>query len=207
MRRQHASRCQHIGWGGSVCKSARAINPVLVEKRVARLLVGLCACGGCHMTAAATGSSGATRPALVDALHAPALEDLAPPGRRGDASRLRPLGGQGLRRAVCSNHLSLVALAAARGDVSAQVERLDGRGWCGAVALCGCLHPLLEIESSRGESPLTRLVGRSLANGVTVMAGRCIGCLWPFAAAVVVPTLRPQGLRQAEKNCPCVVVC
>ena len=109
---------------------------------------------------------------------------------------LWPPGGQGLRRAECSNHR--------RGPcgctVAVYLRRLRDSTVVGGVlhvARCGSSWPLLEIESSRGESPLTRLVGRPPANGVTVMAGRCIGCLWPFAAAVVVPTLSPQGLGQA----------
>ena len=36
-----ASQCQHTGWGGSVCKSARAINPVLVNEDAG----GKAACG------------------------------------------------------------------------------------------------------------------------------------------------------------------
>ena len=51
---------------------------------------------------------------------------------------------------------------------------------------CVCLRPLLEIESGCGESPLTRLVGRTPANGVTVMTGGCTWLPW---------TLRLQWLR------------
>ena len=106
---------------------------------------------------------------------------------------LWPPGGQGLRRAECSNHR--------RGPcgctVAVYLRRLRDSTVVGGVlhvARCGSSWPLLEIESSRGESPLTRLVGRIPANGVTVMAGRSTWLRAVLATAVAAPIQRPQGL-------------
>ena len=98
-----------------------------------------------------------------------------------------------MRRAECSNHR--------RGPcgctVAVYLRRLRDSTVVGGVlhvARCGSSWPLLEIESSRGESPLTRLVGRIPANGVTVMAGRSTWLRAVLATAVAAPIQRPQGL-------------
>ena len=90
--------------------------------------------------------------------------------------------------------ITVVALAAA---VVVYLRRLRDSTVVGGVlhvARCGSSWPLLEIESSRGESPLTRLVGRIPANGVTVMAGRSTWLRAVLATAVAAPIQRPQGL-------------
>jgi len=97
---------------------------------------------------------------------------------------LQPLGGQGLRRAECSNRRPLWPLRLLAAAYLRRLRDSTAAGGGSHVDRCVCSRSLLEIESGCGESPLTRLVGRTPANGVTVMAGGCTWLLVDLASAV-----------------------
>ena len=122
----------------------------------------------------------------MDALDAPALRIRILRGGAVMRDGLQPLGGQGLRRAECSNRRPLWPLRLLAAAYLRRLRDSTATGGGSLVDRCVCLRPLLEIESGCGESPLTRLVGRTPANGVTVMAGGCTWLPW---------TLRLQWLR------------
>ena len=131
----------------------------------------------------------------------PRAKDPNPPGRRGDARRPAASRGTGVASSRVQQSSPAVALAAACGGVSAQVERLDGRRWrvaCGPVRLLALAAR--DRVRLRGE-PVDPLSGadpreRCHCDGWRMHMAACGPCV----CCGCICSRRPQSLRQVAAS-------